>query len=336
MRRIVSLMACLALSALLLACDSDNHIQPSQSGAVARTPGPEWTLGAKRVPLNAFPLAITAVRNAIWVTAAPKGKLLHLVEGEVVDSFEVGMSRVGVSVGGDVAWVTGGGDGAVPDGSALMLDTGSGHVIDRLDFPGESPYGVNPSGERTFIALFQGDLIALHSRRAGHSRIPLRYGLTHVLASHGAAWVSQPQGGNVWRVTINASDDTSASATELHEEVPRSCPQGLDRTREHIWVADACAGWAWLLDPADGKIVDTIEGIGRRPTDVAIAGDLAWIVSSRTNLVSVVDVRSREILAQEKAGEGASAIAATRDGAWVVNSEDYSITHFTLQRSTTP
>ena len=106
-------------------------------------------------------------------------------------------------------------------------------------------------------------------------------------------------------------------------------PSGMDSSQTAIWVADPCAHKVWLLDPRSGEVMDVIEGLGK-PIDVDVTGTRAWIVSFRDNLVSVVDVDSFQILAQGRAGHGATAIAAHGREAWVANHEGYSLTHLKL------
>lgn len=280
----------------------------------------------KTIPVQG-PTTLLYDRGSVWV-GGPRS-LVRLNNDRIAQRLRTSVTRVGLARVGDQLWATGGGDGAVPDGTVVSYDIQSGELTNRLVFENRTPYGIDAGKKHIFVAPFQGDLFRISQEGEETSRVTLKHGLTQVLAAHGKVWVSSPQRGFVWRVEFNSIDDTSAGATELRTEAKRSCPQGLASTPRRILVADPCARVVWLLDPRHGEIVDQIEGLGK-PIDIAMSKGMAWVVSFRDNRVTVLDMRTLEVLAQGQAGEGATAIAAHGRGAWVANHEDNSVTHLRL------
>lgn len=280
----------------------------------------------KTIPLQG-PTTLLYDRGSVWV-GGPRS-LARLRDDRIVQRLRTSVTRLGLARVGDQLWATGGGDGAVPDGTVVSYDIHTGERTNRLVFENRSPYGIDTGKKHIFMAPFQGDLLRISQEGEVTSRVPLKDGLTQVLAAHGKVWVSSPQRGFVWQVEFSGIDDTSAGATELRTEVKRSCPQGLASTPTKIWVADPCARMIWLLDPRYGEIVGRIEGLGK-PIDIAMSRGKAWVVSFRDNRVTVLDVRTSEVLAEGLGGEGATAIAAHGRDAWVANHEDNSVTHLIL------
>lgn len=295
---------------------------PTATPSLRASP-PKFT--TTQIPLKSQPATLLYDRGTVWVGGS---RVLRVEDGRVIDRLRSSVTRGGIARAGDLLWATGGGDGAVPDGTVIAYDVDTGEILERHVFEDRSPYGIDAGGKGIFVALFQGDLLRITSH--GISSIPLSYGLTQVLVAHGKVWVSSPQRGKVWRVVINGIDDTSSAATDLRGYPKRTCPQGLEASATAVWVADPCARKVWLLDPITGKVVDEIESLGR-PIDIDIDSGRAWIVSFRDDLVTVVDLATLDVLAQAKAGEGATAIAVNGREAWVANHEDYSLTHFRLR-----
>lgn len=291
---------------------------------------PRTGLHSERIPIDAQPLAIVYDDGNLWVTAGGGG-LLRIEDGAIVARYSTaGLSRVGITSAAGRIWMTGGGDGGEPDGTMVGIEPEGGGIVQEFGFPRQSPYGIDSGPKGIYVALFQGQLVRLHPGGDATSSAPLGRGLTQVLVAQGKVWVSQPGRGNVWNVEFH-DDDTSAARTELRYEAERSCPQGLDSSERYVWVADPCARRVWLLDPADGRVGDAIDGVGRRPVDVAIGDGLAWVVSSRDAVVSVIDLETLVVLGRAEAGDGATAIAASGGHAWVANSEDGSLTHLVLR-----
>lgn len=320
------LIAFATLTAASLAACTD---APAPQARPRPTPTPSIEASAPeltrtRIPVPGQPSTLLYDRGSLWVGGS---LLVRLENDRIVQRLRTAVSRNGIVLVGGRLWATGGGDGAVPDGTVVAFQTDGGEAVERLVFPDQSPYGIDAGGKGIFVALFQGDLLRMTSH--GTSSIPLSNGLTQVLVAHGKAWVSSPQSAKVWRVVTHGRDDTGAAATELKSMAKKTCPQGLDSSQTAIWVADPCAHKVWLLDPRSGEVMDVIEGLGK-PIDVDVTGTRAWIVSFRDNLVSVVDVDSFQILAQGRAGHGATAIAAHGREAWVANHEGYSLTHLKL------
>jgi len=291
----------------------------------AQASAPELT--KTRIPLSGQPATLRYDRGSLWVGGS---LLVRLEDDRIVQRLRSGVSRVGIVRVGSRMWATGGGDGGVPDGSVVIYDADSGKRVRRLEFPDQSPYGIDAGGKGIFVALFQGDLLRIDPAGNVMSSIPLSDGLTQVLVAHGNVWVSSPQSGKVWQVEVTSRDDTSAAATDFRREPKRTCPQGLESSKRAIWVADPCARKVRLLDPESGQMFDALENVGRRPVDIDIDSGFVWIVSFWDDLVTVLDVDTLEVVAQGYAGRRASAVAAHGREAWVANHEGYALTHFQL------
>lgn len=320
----IRLIALSSLMVLGAACAARN------GGAEGPHPTSGDRLTVERIALRDQPLTIAFDRGHLWATTG-RDRLLRLVDGDVVERFPTGVSRVGIVRAAGRLWLTGGGDGDVPDGSVLRIEPDNGEIVQRISFPHASPYGIEAAPNGIFAALFHGELVRMHPGGDATARISLGYGLTQLLVAHNKVWVSSPQRGKVWSVAVKG--EGTAAATKLRRIDQSSCPQGLDSTRAAVWVADPCAGRVWLLDPGTGKVEDEIGNLGHKPLDIDISKKLAWVVSFRDDVVSVLDADSLELLGRGKAGPGASAVAAHGRDAWVTNSEDYSLTHMTLSSS---
>lgn len=327
MTRLLLAAACL----LTVACTQE-HASPSTELGHA-DPHPRIsraTLTTTRIPLRprAQPATLLYDDGVLWVGGSSVLKMSFAEGGHVIERLPSGVSRVALARGGDLLWATGGGDGGAPDGTVVAYDADSREMVQRHVLEGRSPYGIDVGGKGLFVALFQGRLLRFTPH--GISNVPLRPGLTQVLVAHGKVWVSNPQRGKVWRVVFHGSDDTNAAATDLRGYPKRTCPQGLESTRDAMWIADPCAKKVWLLDPRSGEVIDAIEGLGR-PVDIDIHTGRAWIVSFSDSVVTVLDVTTHDVLAQAKAGARAVAVEAHGREAWVANHEDYSLTHLELR-----
>lgn len=275
--------------------------------------------------------------DSVWVTTGLHRELLEIREGRITTRYEEG-GGVGLDVSNGTAWVTSGGDGAEPDGRLIGIDLDSGAVEQRVEFPTDTPYGVDAAAGGVFVALRDAILVQHNPGGDEEMRMALATGLADVLVAHGAVWVSQPGGQNprVWRVTLDG-DNRNALPLLLTPEGKGSCPQGLAATRDAMWVADPCAAVLWKLDPG-GRIIARIEDVGNKPVDVAAGPRFLFVSSFRHDrLVTLVDPGTDQPIAQVKVGAGPHSIVAQGEGAWVANSEGTSLTHIiprTAERET--
>ena len=270
------------------------------------------------------PLNLAAGNGSIWVTTGMRRQLLEIRGGHIINRYEGG--GVGLAVGDGLVWQTRGGDGAEPDGEVLALNSSSGEVVRRLEFPDESPYGIAVGGQGVFVALAQsGDLLRLDPANGMQTRVALEEGLSNVVVAHGAAWVTQPGGAKLWRVALSR-DESNIQEIRPAPEGVQSCPGGLAATDDAVWVADACAAVLWQLD-ASGKVMRRINGVGDKPADVAAGPRFLFVSSFRGDpLVTLIDRRTNQVVTQVKAGEGPNSMVADGEGAWVANSEGRSLT----------
>lgn len=322
---IVTVAAVAVAAADLAPFRRDAPPPPAAADDESNSEEPVVRVETETIELGDQPMAVATGAGSVWVTTGMHRELLEMRDGDIINRFEGG--GVGVAVSDGVVWQTRGGDGAEPDGDVTGIDASTGEVVQHLEFPGESPYGITVRGRDVFIALAHGDLVRPDPEKNAEMRIALATGLTDVMAAHGAVWVSQPGGQNpkVWRVTVEG-DDRNAAPILLTPQGRGSCPQGLAATAEAVWVADPCAGALWQLDPS-GRIIDRIAGVGRKPVDVAAGRGFLFVSSFRGDeLVTVIDRRAKEVVARVEAGPWPSSIAADGDEAWVANSEGTSLT----------
>lgn len=278
----------------------------------------------RTLDINDQPLAVAAGNGSIWVTTGMRRQLLEIRGGRIVNRYQGG--GTGLAVGDDLVWQTRGGDGAEPDGELLALDSSSGEVVRRLEFPNESPNGIAVTAHEVFVSLAQrGHLLRLDPTNGMETRVALEEGLGDVIVAHGAAWVAQPGGGKLWRVVVS-QDESNVEDIRPAPEGVKSCPGGLAATQDAVWVADACAAALWQLDTS-GKVLRRINDVGHKPADVAAGPRFIFVSSFRGHpLVTLIDRRTNEVVTQVKAGEGPSSIVADGEGAWVANSEGRSLT----------
>ena len=287
---------------------------------------PKLEVETETIDIDDQPTALATGEGSVWVTTGMRRELLEIRDGEIINRFAGGGRGMAVSDG--IVWQTRGGDGAEPDGEVTGIDATTGEVVQHLEFPRETPYGVAARGGELFIAFAQGDLVRPDPANNAEMRIALGTGLTDVLIAHGAVWVSQPGGQNprVWRVTVS-DDGSNAAPFLLTPQGKGSCPQGLAATADALWVADPCAAALWKLDPS-GNTVGRIDNVGKKPADVAAGPHFLFVSSFRGDeIVTIIDRSTEKVVDQVEVGEGPSSIVADGQGAWVANSEGTSLTH---------
>ncbi len=274
------------------------------------------------------PIALALDDSSLWVTTGRDRALLRITDGRVERSFAGG--GVALDVEDGRVWQTRGGDGGEPDGELTATNTRTGEVVQRVTFVGESPYGVDVAPEGVFVALNGGDLARVHPGGDEYMRISLGRGLTNVVAADGTVWVSQPTEGVVWRVVVKGGD-YETRPIDLREQLDgQSCPQGSAAYRDLVWIADPCSASLWVLN-GSGDVVERISDVGAKPADVAAGGRYVYVSSfRRDHVVTIIDQKTRQVLASAEAGEGPSSIVADATGAWVANSEEQSLTRITL------
>lgn len=303
------------------------------SEGVDRAPDPAssttWEIKTSRVQLEDQPYALDSDGPTLWVSGG-RGTVVE-VRDRPVATYPHPTGPLGIAVVDGDVWTTADAEDQHPVAEVIVLDSRSGDVARTVRLPGDSPYGIDHAQGGVFVALHDGELLRIDPRDESTDRVRLGNGVTQVLATDEAVWVSQPQAGVVWRATFD-SEEPKAKAIRLGEG-GRSCPQGSSASEEWILVADPCAGNVWKLDPRDGAIVGTISDAGRKPVDVAVGEGLVYVVSTGDDRVTVFDESTLEQVGSSQTGEGASSVAVGSGVAWVANLEDSSLTRIEVRKS---
>ena len=289
---------------------------------------PTWEIETSRVQLEDQPYALYSDGPTLWVSGG-RGTVVEVRDSPVAE-YPHPTGPLGITVVDGDVWTTSDAEDRHPVAEVIVLDPESGDVVRNVRLPGDSPYGIDHAQGGVFVALHDGGLLRIDPRDESTERVRLGNGVTQVLATDEAVWVSQPQAGVVWRVTFE-SDEPKAEPIALGER-GRSCPQGSAASEESILVADPCAGNVWKLDPRDGAIGGAISGAGRKPVDVAVGDGLIYVVSTGDDRVTVFDESTLEEVGRSQAGEGASSVAAGSGVAWVANLDDSSLTRIEVRK----
>lgn len=72
-----------------------------------------------------------------------------------------------------------------------MLDPETGTVVRTARLPGDSPYGIDRAQGGVFVALHDEELLRIDPRDESTERLRLGNGLTQLLATNEAVWVSR-------------------------------------------------------------------------------------------------------------------------------------------------
>lgn len=303
------------------------------SEGVDRAPDPAssttWEIKTSRVQLEDQPYALYSDGATLWVSGG-RGTVVEVRDRPVAE-YPHPTGALGITVLDGHVWTTSDEEDQHPVAEVIVLDPESADVVRTVRLPGDSPYGIDHAKGDVFVALHDGELLRIDPRDASTERVQLGEGVTQVLATNEAVWVSQPQAGVVWRATFE-SDEPTAEAIPLGEG-GGSCPQGSAASEEWILVADPCAGNVWRLNPRDGAVVGAISDAGRKPVDVAVGDGLIYVVSMQDDRVTVFDESTLEEVGGSQAGEGAISVAAGSGVAWVANLDDSSLTRIEVRRN---
>lgn len=298
-------------------------VDQGESNRSAQDQPAAWDIRASTIPLGDDPYALTAKGDIVWVAA--QRSLLKVEKGVVAARHLHPASPVGITLAAGALWTTSTVDEELHLGQVLAFAPDSGASVQTIRLPGQSPHAIDADTKGIFVSLYQGSLLRIHPGGDATSRVQLAQGITHLLVAHQAVWVSEPNSGNLWKVVLGPESE-QVRKISLTEWTTRSCPQGSDSTRQHILLADPCAGKVWLVDPHTGAIVDEVRGVGQRPLDVAVGGGLIYVLSSPDSKVTVVDVGTGRVLGKVTAGERAVSVAAGSSTAWVANSGEETLT----------
>ncbi len=270
---------------------------PSSSRPSTTSPSPETVLS---VPDETDPLSVTTeslpegppsveLGGAAWSTVygfggawiqvdPPIDQLVKVdaVSGTVTVTIDGG---TGAAIAEDAVWVTVGGQ------ETRKLDPETGEVLLTASTPdayyvsvGAGAVWVPAEGGIARIDQESGAVVATISIDSGE--------VTDLAAADDAVWVSDKNGGRVFRIdpatnAVVAEIETGAGAHDF----------AIDK--HGVWVTNYRANTVSRIDPATNEVVATIEGVG---SGVGIsAGDGAIWVSSKGGGISRIDPASNEV-----------------------------------------
>lgn len=314
-----------AVVVLAVACAGPEEVSRAPRPASV----PEWQVDTSRVELGDQPYALYADASALWVSGG-RGHVLEVRDRRVA-RYAHPTGPLGITVVDGEVWTTASSEHRHAAGAVVVLDSETGDVVRTIRLPGDSPYGIDHAGGDVFVALHDGELLRIDRTGDPVSRVRLGNGVTQVVATDEAVWVSQPGAGVVWRVELDG-DEAAAEPVALGRRGTRSCPQGSDEGRRFVLVADSCAGRVWLVDPRSGEVAGAVSDAGEKPVDVAVDAGLIYVVSMAEDQVTVLDESTLDELAVAQAGQGAISVAAAAGIAWVANLDEDTVTRIEVRR----
>lgn len=207
----------------------------------------------------------------------------------------------GAAIAEDAVWVTVGGR------ETRKLDPGTGEVLLTATTP--SAYYVSVGAGAVWVPA-EGGIVRIDPESGAIvATIPIAAeAVTDLAAADDAVWVTDKNGGRVFRVdaatnTVVAEIETGAGAHDL----------AID---EHgVWVTNYRANTVSRIDPATNEVVATIEGVG---SGVGIsAGDGAIWVSTKGRGISRIDPASNEAVGVAELSGWSYGVAYGDDELWV-------------------
>jgi YVTN family beta-propeller protein len=194
-----------------------------------------------------------------------------------------------------------------------------------------------------------GDAVALIDLESGklEGSVPLEYRPGAVATGEGSVWVTLPDRGAVIEIdaetksvidtvpvgadpvgiavgadsvwVANGGSSTVSRITNnevVHTiEVP-GAPAAITMNAEGVWVADSLGDTVTLIDPETDEVVGSVP-VGDRPVDLADDGRGLWVANATSGDLS--SVIGREAGPPVDVGEGPQAVAVGRDGVYVAN-----------------
>jgi len=189
------------------------------------------------------------------------------VSGTVTVTIDGG---TGAAIAEDAVWVTVGGQ------ETRKLDPETGEVLLTASTPdayyvsvGAGAVWVPAEGGIARIDQESGAVVATISIDSGE--------VTDLAAADDAVWVSDKNGGRVFRIdpatnAVVAEIETGAGAHDF----------AIDK--HGVWVTNYRANTVSRIDPATNEVVDTIDTVSS-PGDVAFAFGSVWVTTERGNLI---------------------------------------------------
>jgi YVTN family beta-propeller protein len=236
--------------------------------------------------------------------------------GAVAGEIPVGGRPAAVAVGEGSVWV-----GNRDDGTLLRIDPRSRKVLRTIGL-GVEPYDVEVGADAVWVTS-DVDAAVLRVDPALNdvvARIDLPpsatgVGAFDVAAGAGAVWVLHGRGLS----RIDEVTNTAVDARVLRRAGPAGDRIGFGAG--DLWLVTSWQGTLRRLDSRSGSVLQTISlehagPLGFHP-DVAVAGNLVWVVSQDGQTVSAIDARTGRLGALIELSRRPANVAAGDEGIWV-------------------
>lgn len=301
--------------------------------AAATAATPAQTSGTVALPQRsaavwAIPLVLLLVVGGLVVVAAVAGIGVFAFRDQVfkpqVVSYPIGVAPRAILFDGQHLWVTNSFDGTVtqlqatgcdqsPDPCGQPIGEGT-YKVDRL------PLALAYDGTAIWVANGTSRTLSRLDRQTGDilATVSLPNVPSNLLFANGFLWTANASANTVTQVTT----DGTVVGNYRVEGGPLAL--ALDGTR--LWVGSPNNGTLSQLDPASGKVLNTIE-LGGQPDVYAIAFaiDATWVALKDKDEVIKID-SSGKIVSHVKVGKEPVALIFDGQSLWVSNQGEGTIT----------
>jgi YVTN family beta-propeller protein len=203
----------------------------------------------------------------------------------------------------------GGTDETIVGDAVAIIDLESGDLIDNVPLDSR-PGAVATGAGSVWVTLpDRGKVVEIDPQEPPHVIDTVDVGADPVGIAVGAdsVWVANGGSSTVSRITNNEVVHTI--------EVP-GAPAAIAVNDEGVWVADSLGDTVTLIDPETDEVVGSVP-VGDRPVDLADDGGELWVANATSGDVS--SVIGRDGGPPVDVGEGPQAVAVGRDGVYVAN-----------------
>lgn len=130
-----------------------------------------------------------------------------------------------------------------------------------------------------------------------------------ITAGDGGVWVADNDAHTVSRISVTHNQ------VDWVVTVPGT-PGDMAANDNSLWVTDGTAGTVSVLSGAAGRVI-TVR-VGGEPTGVAATEGTVWVANTADGTLSRIDARRHAVVATVHVGVRPYALAADRQGVWVV------------------
>lgn len=256
------------------------------------------------------PTALVGDGDDAWIALSRSDRVRFFATEQqafVGKPLAVDATVVGIALGDDSLWATGGGDGGVPTGFVKRFDLTKRRLDTEVKFADASPYGIaygagglwvtNASGAEVW--RFNGETMDLLAT------IEVRARPTGIATANGYVWVTHPSKGFLTRI------DPASNSVVGKPMKAGKCPW-VEPGFGDVWVGDYCLGELLRFDGATGKLEAAIQ-IGGRVSDIAAGKTFVWVTDSRTGRLLRVDPRSNAVVGSPIDLDGSDSLPVERD-----------------------